>query len=47
MYQRCFDNKADAIFENGLTPKLSRYVISDDPNWESGHHVHETETELI
>ncbi|PWC16990.1 AraC family transcriptional regulator [Brenneria roseae subsp. roseae] len=47
MYQRQFDNKTDAIFENGLTPKLSRYVISDDPNWESGHHVHEAETELI
>ncbi|MDN0121709.1 AraC family transcriptional regulator [Yersinia aleksiciae] len=47
MYHRCFDNKTDAIFENGLTPKLSRYVISDDPNWESGHHIHEAETELI
>lgn len=47
MYQCWFDNKTDAVFENGLTPKLSRYVISDDPNWESGHHVHETETELI
>ncbi|MCO7261591.1 AraC family transcriptional regulator [Dickeya zeae] len=47
MYQYRFDNKMDTIFENGLTPKLSRYVISDDPNWESGHHVHETETELI
>ncbi|WJY16552.1 AraC family transcriptional regulator [Pectobacteriaceae bacterium CE90] len=47
MYQRWFDNKTNAIFENGLTPKLSRYVISDDPNWESGHHVHEVETELI
>ncbi|MCL2891524.1 AraC family transcriptional regulator [Brenneria tiliae] len=47
MYQRWFDDKADAIFENGRTPKLSRFVISDDPNWESGHHVHEAETELI
>lgn len=47
MYQRWFDNKTDVIFENGMTPKLSRYVISDDPNWESGHHVHEAETELI
>ncbi|WP_192458190.1 AraC family transcriptional regulator [Musicola keenii] len=47
MYQCNFDNRTDSIFENGLTPKLSRYVISDDPNWESGHHVHEAETELI
>ncbi|QTF07336.1 AraC family transcriptional regulator [Brenneria izadpanahii] len=47
MYQYWFDNKADTIFENGLMPKLSRYVISDDPNWESGHHMHEAETELI
>ncbi|ATA22792.1 AraC family transcriptional regulator [Brenneria goodwinii] len=47
MYQHWFDNKTDTIFENGLMPKLSRYVISDDPNWESGHHVHEAETELI
>ncbi len=47
MYQRCLDNNTDTIFENGLTPKLARYVISDDPNWESGHHIHEAETELI
>ncbi len=47
MYQRWFDNRMDAIFEKGMTPKLSRFVISDDPNWESGHHVHDEETELI
>ncbi len=47
MYQFYFEKKSDVIFEDGLTPKLSRYVFSDDPDWESGHHVHETETELI
>lgn len=47
MYQRWFDNNMDVIFAKGMTPKLSRFVISDDPNWESGHHVHDEETELI
>lgn len=47
MFQRCFDNKKEALFEQGMTPKLSRFVISDDPNWESGHHVHNDESELI
>lgn len=47
MYQRWFDNNTDTLFEKGMTPKLSRFVISDDPNWESGHHVHDADTELI
>lgn len=47
MFQRCFDNKKEALFAQGMTPKLSRFVISDDPNWESGHHVHNDESELI
>ena len=24
-----------------------RYVVSDDPHWASGYHMHENETELI
>ena len=47
MYQRCFDNAIETLFEQGKTPRFSRFVISDDPNWESGHHVHDNETELI
>ena len=47
MYQRCFDNAVETLFEQGKTPRFSRFVISDDPNWESGHHVHDNETELI
>lgn len=47
MYQRCFDNAMETLFEQGKTPRFSRFVISDDPNWESGHHVHDNETELI
>lgn len=47
MYQRCFDNAMETLFEQGKTPVFSRFVISDDPNWESGHHVHDNETELI
>ncbi|MEO3988478.1 AraC family transcriptional regulator [Pseudocitrobacter cyperus] len=47
MYQRCFDNVMENIFEQGKMPRLSRFVISDDPKWESGHHVHDNETELI
>ncbi|WP_230492891.1 cupin domain-containing protein [Martelella alba] len=47
MYQRWFDNQTDTLFEKGMTPKLSRYVISDDPHWESGLHVHDVETELM
>lgn len=47
MFQHFFENKADTLFENGLMPKLSRYQLSDDPNWQSGYHVHKTETELL
>lgn len=47
MYQRCFDNAMEPLFEQGETPRFSRFVISDDPAWESGHHVHDNETELI
>lgn len=47
MYQRCFDSAAETIFEQDKTPRFSRFVISDDPNWESGHHMHDNETELI
>lgn len=47
MFHRCFDNKRESPFEPGMTPRLSRFVISDDPNWESGHHVHNDESELI
>ncbi len=47
MYQRCFDNAMESLFDQGKTPRLSRFVISDDPRWESGHHVHDNETELI
>ena len=47
MYQCCFDNVAEALFEPGKTPRISRFVISDDPKWESGHHIHDNETELI
>ena len=47
MYQRCFDNASETLFVAGKTPRLSRFAISDDPKWESGHHVHDNETELI
>ena len=47
MYQRCFDNAIESLFDQGKTPRFSRFVISDDPRWESGHHVHDNETELI
>ncbi|EMN3919761.1 TPA: AraC family transcriptional regulator [Citrobacter amalonaticus] len=47
MYQRCFDNAMESLFDQGKTPRFSRFVISDDPRWESGHHVHDNETELI
>lgn len=47
MYQRCFDNAMEPLFAQGETPRFSRFVISDDPAWESGHHVHDNETELI
>lgn len=47
MYQRCFDNASETLFVAGKTPRLSRFAFSDDPKWESGHHVHDNETELI
>ncbi|EOX5227394.1 TPA: hypothetical protein NN466_003631, partial [Escherichia coli] len=47
MYQRCFDNASETLFVAGKTPRLSRIAFSDDPKWESGHHVHDNETELI
>ncbi|HFZ8996047.1 TPA: AraC family transcriptional regulator [Citrobacter freundii] len=47
MFQQCFDNVPETFFEQGRVPRFSRFVISDDPRWESGHHVHEAETELI
>ncbi|NDO83661.1 AraC family transcriptional regulator [Citrobacter sp. NCU1] len=47
MYQRCFDNTMETLFDQGMTPRFSRFVICDDPKWESGHHVHDNETELI
>lgn len=37
----------EPLFAQGETPRFSRFVISDDPAWESGHHVHDNETELI
>ncbi|HAW5842661.1 TPA: hypothetical protein JL174_000565 [Escherichia coli] len=46
MYQRCFDNASETLFVAGKTPRLSRFAFSDDPKWESGHHVHDNETEL-
>ncbi|ENF10874.1 putative aRAC-type regulatory protein [Escherichia coli P0304777.8] len=47
MYQRCFDNASETLFVAGKTPRLSRFAFSDDPKWESGHHVHDNETELF
>lgn len=47
MYQHRFDNASETLFVPGKTPRLSRFAFSDDPKWESGHHVHDNETELI
>lgn len=47
MFQHIFENKVNSIFEEGLFPKLSRYMLNDDPKWQSGHHVHKAETELL
>ena len=47
MYQRFFQAQSGMHFETGKTPRVMRYVVSDDPRWASGYHMHETETELI
>ncbi|MCZ8670482.1 AraC family transcriptional regulator [Escherichia albertii] len=47
MYQHRFDNASETLFVPGKTPRLSRFAFSDDPKWESGHHVHDNEAELI
>ena len=50
-YTLNFDNADAKISQFDLnaskTPRLSRFAFSDDPKWESGHHVHDNETELI
>lgn len=47
MYQYFFNAPSANFFKNGQSPKLSRFVINDDPNWKSGHHRHSEEVELI
>ncbi|NPC03105.1 hypothetical protein G7L65_23185, partial [Shigella sonnei] len=47
MYQRCFDNASETLFVVGKTPRLSRFAFSDDPKWESGHHVHGNDSNLL
>lgn len=47
MYQHVFQTQGVMHFESGKTPRVMRYVVSDDPHWASGYHMHENETELI
>lgn len=47
MYQHIFKTSDILHFESGRTPRISRYVVSDDPHWASGYHMHEDQTELI
>lgn len=47
MYQHVFQTQGVLHFESGKTPRVMRYVVSDDPHWASGYHMHENETELI
>lgn len=47
MYQHVFQTQGVMHFESGKTPRVMRYVVSDDPHWASDYHMHENETELI
>lgn len=47
MFQHHFEQIAGSEFEAGRLPRLSRFVLSDDPQWASGYHMHDNETELV
>lgn len=48
MYQHVFQTQGVMPFLKATkTPRVMRYVVSDDPHWASGYHMHENETELI
>lgn len=47
MFQKYFEPSEHLHFEGDKLPKISRYVLSDDPHWASGYHMHDNETELV
>lgn len=47
MFQHYFKTSEFMHFEKDQLPHISRYVVSDDPHWASGYHMHDNETELI
>lgn len=47
MYHYFFNTNSASFFKHEQSPKLSRFVMSNDPNWQSGHHRHSEEIELI
>ena len=38
MFQKYFEPSEHLHFEGDKLPKISRYVLSDDPHWASGYH---------
>jgi len=47
MFQYFFDKEKKPLFEHAHPPELTRFVISNDPQWSSGYHLHKNELELI